>query len=306
MRAVNSRAFAAWLISIALLPAVALGGEAGTAGFLSLRFGAGARAAGMGDAAVSLADDATAAYWNPAGLAAVERTDFTLMHQEWISTVRMETASIAHRTSIGTFGLHFSGMYLDEIERFEIASPQPTGHFNVFDIATTLAYGRTIHADWDIGAGIKGLYSELDDISAKGWAADVGVRYRTRVPGLTFAGAGQNLGPKMSYITEEFVLPATGRVGADYQRDVAALRGRVIGAFDLVWPTDGDARQHIGAEYEYRNFAALRLGYKANYDSQGLTFGIGVRKSGYRFDYAYADIDNDLGTGHKFAFSVDL
>ena len=73
-----------------------------------------------------------------------------------------------------------------------------------------------------------------------------------------------------------------------------------------MWPNDGDARSHLGAEYVYRNFAAVRLGYKANYDSQGLTFGLGVAKSGYHFDYAYAAVGNDLGDGHKFSFSLDL
>ena len=92
--------------------------DPGTAGFLSLRLGAGGRAAGMGDAQVSLVNDATATYWNPAGLAAETGTSFTFMHDEWLSSVRMETASLAHATNLGTFGLHFSGMYLDKIERF--------------------------------------------------------------------------------------------------------------------------------------------------------------------------------------------
>jgi hypothetical protein len=292
------------LVALFFFSGSAFAGEPGTAGFLSLRLGAGARSAGMGDAQVSLAQDATAAYWNPAGLAAVERTSFTLMHEEWLSSVRMETASLAHGTEFGTFGLHFSGMYLDEIERYETASSVPTGHFNVFEIAVAGAYGRRLLADWDVGLAVKGLYSELDAVSASGWALDVGARYRTRIPGLTFAGAAQNLGPKMSFISEEFLLPATGRVGADYRRTVP--EGEAALALDLVFPSDGDARQHVGAEYVYRDLAALRLGYKASYDSQGLTFGVGLRRSGYRFDYAYADIRNDLGTGHKLSFSIDL
>jgi hypothetical protein len=260
----------------------------------------------MGDAYVSLAQDATAAYWNPAGLAAVERTQFTLMHQEWLSTVRMETASVAHATSAGTFGLHFSGMYLDEIERIEVATAPPTGHFNVYEIAVSGAFGRRITADIDGGLAVKGLHSKIDDVTANGWAVDVGARYRTRIEGLTFAAAAQNLGPKMTFIEEEFVLPALARAGADYQREIAPLRGRVTAAFDLLFPTDGDARQHFGLEYAYRGVAAARVGYKANYVSQGLTFGAGLRKAGYRFDYAFVEIGNDLGSGHKFAFSIDL
>jgi hypothetical protein len=290
----------------AALPVAAQAGEPGTAGFLSLRLGAGARPAGMGDAYVSLAEDATAAYWNPAGLAAVQSTHFTLMHQEWLSSARMETASLAHATGVGNFGLHFSGMYFDELERFETASATPTGRFNVYEIAVSGAYGRQIVKEVDVGVAVKGLHSKLDQDTANGWAADIGARYHTRIPGLTFAGVAQNLGPKLTFIQEEFPLPATARVGADYQRDVPALRGRVTGAAELLFPTDGDARQHFGLEYVFRDLAAARIGYKANYDSQGLTFGVGVRKAGYRFDYAYVDIDNDLGTGHKFAFSIDL
>ncbi len=300
-----------WVPRIALglwfaLPALAVAGEAGTAGFLSLRLGAGARSAGMGDAQVSLAEDATATYWNPAGLASVTSTNFTLMHDEWLSTVRMETASLAHATAVGSFGLHFSGMYLDEIERRENASAEPSGNFNVYEMTVAGAYGRRIVPDVDLGIAIKSLYSKLDDVSASGWAMDFGARYRTKIPGLTFAGAAQNLGPKMKFVSDEFVLPATARLGADYQRAVPQLAGRVVAAFDLVFLTDGNARQHAGLEYVYQDAASARLGYKSNYDSQGLTFGAGFRKAGYHFDYAYSDVGNDLGTGHKFAFSVDL
>ena len=197
MRALIRTALALALVlgALAGVASLAHAGQAGTAGLLSLRLGAGARAAGMGDAYVSLADDATAAYWNPAGLAAVERTDFTFMHQEWISSVRMETASVAHATGLGNFGLHFSGMYLDEIERYEdFPSAEPLGHFNVFEIAFTGAYARRIRS-WDVGIGIKGLHSKLDDVSASGWAVDAGARFHTRITGLTFAAAAQNLGP---------------------------------------------------------------------------------------------------------------
>ena len=287
-------------------PGLSRANDPGTAGFLSLRLGAGARSAGMGDAQVSLAQDATAAYWNPAGLAAVLGTSFTLMHDEWLSSVRMETASLAHATDVGTFGLHFSGMYLDEIERHTLPSSRDEGHFNVFEVAISGAYGRRLIQDWDVGLAFKGLYSKLDDKGASGWAADFGTRFRTRIPGLTFGGAVQNLGPKMKFVSEEFLLPITGRAGADYQRGVARLSGSVTAAFDLVWPTDGDVRQHLGLEYMYRELAGVRVGYKGNYVSQGLTFGVGLRKSSYRFDYAYADIGNDLGNGHKLSLSIDL
>lgn len=44
--------------------------------------GAGARALGMGGAFCAIADDATAAYWNPAGLVGLESPELQLMHSE--------------------------------------------------------------------------------------------------------------------------------------------------------------------------------------------------------------------------------
>ena len=64
-----------------------------------LNLGVGARALGMGKVQVSLADDATAGYWNPAGLANQTRKyDGVLMHSELFSGVvlfpRRSTAKV--------------------------------------------------------------------------------------------------------------------------------------------------------------------------------------------------------------------
>jgi hypothetical protein len=47
-----------------------------------LRVGAGARALGMGGAFLAVADDATAGYWNPAGLVYLQRKSVQYMHSE--------------------------------------------------------------------------------------------------------------------------------------------------------------------------------------------------------------------------------
>lgn len=47
-----------------------------------LNIGAGARALGMGGAFAAVADDGTAAYWNPAGLASLNDQSVMLMHSE--------------------------------------------------------------------------------------------------------------------------------------------------------------------------------------------------------------------------------
>lgn len=296
-----------WSFAVALwlAPPAALAGDPGSAGFLSLRLGTGARAAGLGDAFVSLADDATAVYWNPAGIAAVPATSLALQHNEWFDTVRVESAAIAHATDLGVFGLHFSGMYMDEIERTEGPSGQGTGNFNVYEIAVTGAYARRIR-DWDVGGGVKWLNGGLDDASANGWAVDLGARYHTKIEGLTFGGAAQHLGPDMKFVSADFKLPATLRAGADYQLQFENYKSDVVVAYDLELVNDDDARNHIGFEYTYMQLLSVRAGYKTGFDSQNAAFGVGVKKSGYRFDYAFNNIDNDLGHAHRFSLGIDL
>ncbi len=181
----------------------------------------------------------------------------------------------------------------------------------MYEIAVQGAWGHHLFkseqlGSVDFGVAFKGLFSGLDDETANGWAVDVGARLQTRIEGLTFAAAAQHLGPELTFIEEGFKLPAALRVGADYSRDVPEWNGSFAVAYDLQVVNDDDLRSHFGGELGYYELFAVRGGYKAGFDSQGATFGVGVRKGGYRFDYSYADISDDLGNGHRFSLGIDL
>ena len=54
------------------------------AGAIFLLIAPGARAGGMGDAQVAVANDAYASYWNPAGLGFLKGSEAALMHVNWL------------------------------------------------------------------------------------------------------------------------------------------------------------------------------------------------------------------------------
>ena len=54
------------------------------AGAIFLLISPGARAGGMGEAQVAVANDAYASFWNPAGLAFLQGSEMALMHVNWL------------------------------------------------------------------------------------------------------------------------------------------------------------------------------------------------------------------------------
>ncbi len=74
--------------------------------------GVGARAMGLGGAFVGIADDATASYWNPAGLALVENVEASLMHSVRASGLgSFDHVAVAHLMhpafAVGLSWVHF-------------------------------------------------------------------------------------------------------------------------------------------------------------------------------------------------------
>jgi hypothetical protein len=283
------------------IPTVSFAGVAGDAGVPFLRFGLGARAAGMGEAYVAVAEDASSVFFNPGAMPAVLGTHITIAHNEYFQSLRFEQAAVTHETEWGTFGFMFTGLYMDDMERFDdYPTAVPLGTFGSYDIAAALAYGRYIVPNVAVGISLKAIYERIDELSASGFAFDAGIYHVSRIPGVKLAATVANLGPPMKYEVEEFALPRNARIGASYEREVAALDGRVLVTADVLFPNDDDVREHFGAEYSYRRMLALRAGYKVGYTSQDMAFGFGVVYREIAFDYAFLPASNDLGDGHRF------
>jgi hypothetical protein len=278
----------------------------GEAGFAFLKVGIGARAMGMGSAYVALADDPTALYWNPAGLAAAhEGIQVTAMHNEWIEDFRQEYAAATLPVGPGTFGASFTGFYTSQLERRDDTGVL-TGHFGYNDIAATFGYGMKVATGAD--AGLSGHYIRemIDDISASTVAFDVGGRYRLHETGLSLGAAVQNIGGDAKFVAESFPLPLTVRAGAAYARPIAKLQGTGTLTTEYRKAKGEDGRFHIGGEYAYHDWLALRAGAKFGYDNQDVSFGLGITRAKIRFDYALLPIGANLGASHLFSISAKL
>ncbi|MBZ0267730.1 PorV/PorQ family protein, partial [bacterium] len=299
----SSRLVAGACLSFAMLlatgPAVHAA-EPGETGLAFLKIGVGARAAGMGEAYVAVAQDPTATYWNPAGIANAQGDEVHATHNEWISDVRYEYLAAVHGMKGHAVGAHVALLHMGELEGRD-TSGNFTGGFRAYDMSAGVTYARRVARPLEVGVTAKVLYEKIEEENATGFAGDVGVRYRTPVRGLTAAAALTNAGTEMKFVDDTFLLPVAFRIGAAY-RTRGILQGLVL-ASDVRIPNDSSTKGHFGLEVLPHELFALRTGYKAGYDEESYSVGFGIQYREYQIDYAFAPFtsESELGDVHRFS-----
>lgn len=299
-----------------LLPLSAEGAQifekVGTLGGQSLKIGVGARAAAMGEAYVALSDDATAVYWNPAGIARMSGQSISLNHTAWPANILFDQAAYVFNIKWipGMLGVNVRALTMSrDIVR---TTYLPEGNGETFDAgewAYGLSYARALTDKFSAGFSVNYVQTGLDDVKGSSTTFDFGTLYDVGVLGAKIGMSIQNIGSDMTFIDEKVKMPVFFRVGGSF--DVMQQgENRLIAAAEFTHPPDNSEKLNLGAEYGFHDYLFLRGGYKLNYDTEGLTAGFGVKfpltivkSSVARLDYAYQDM-NFLGTTHRVSVNV--
>lgn len=277
-------ALVAW---VAVMPALAQ--DYGTENIFT-ELGAGSRGMSLGRSFVSLADDASALYWNPAALRNVQRTQFTVMYMSMgdFADVSYTYAGLVWPTlSAGAFGIGFQrvGTTFDSFDE----QSRPTGEGDYSESQILIGYAAQRHHRWvfgtlAIGANFKIARQTVDPFSSTAPGVDVGLRWiPDAAPSLylglnlqDIAGASH----KLDLATDDTY--RTMMLGAGYTRSFDnGSSARFMLQYDS--PERADGRFHLGAEYMFAKYVSLRAGY----DDGQMTFGLGVGVSNYGLDYAF-------------------
>jgi Type IX secretion system protein PorV len=281
--------------------------KVGTFGGQFLKIGVGARAAGMGGAYVAMADDATAVFWNAAGIARVEegKSQISLNHATWPAELSYDQVGyVFHMKKIpGAFSVHARALSMKPME--ETTAFQPFGTGRTFDagmMSAGLTYARSFTDKFSAGVTMNMVHTGLADLSQQTFSVDIGTLYDVGAAGMKIGMAIQNIGSQEKFIEREARIPSIFRVGTT----ATLLKGAdqsLVGSFEFSHPPDNSERVNIGAEYSFRRYLFLRGGYAFNYDAEGLAGGIGfhvpVSVAGMMdVDYAYTDM-LDLGAAHR-------
>lgn len=286
-------------------------GDGGYAGAFQ-QLGLGARALGMGGAFVGVADDATAGFFNPAGLVQIHMRTFGAFFRKMALDRRLSYITycqpIRQEATIG-IGWINAGV-TDVVGRNE--NGEITGEIKNYENALELFFGRKILNELLVGIRIGYIQYNLANINAYGVGFGFSV-FGKPIQKLRLGAAVENLGMKYSWTSgdywkkfdllgssskEEF--PIHLRFGASY----LLLKDRILISSEIDKNGKQKEKIHLGVE----GWILEKLAARAGYDKGSLTLGVGLRQNMRStvlgFDYAY--VSSRVGDDPDHLISLQL
>lgn len=284
------------------LNSISAAGPGTTTGEL-LKIPVNARAVGMGEAFVGMADDSSSLYWNPAGLSLARQKEVTFGHSSLLEGIHYEHLAFmapGDNYSIGASMSYLGYGSIAGYDQFNNAIGDQTAYAYILNGGmSTMLKDRL-----SLGVSASILRQTLADESAGTFAGNFGATYLfTRHPlqadyrlGLSVL----NVGPGLKFVSERDPLPRKIKLGAA----VLHLKEWPLNlTADLTFPNDNDTYFGIGSEYWFKQLVALRLGYAgSNDEGRGLRMGFGLKLREFLLDYAYGGF-GDFGATHRMNVS---
>lgn len=264
-----------------------------------LRMGVDARALSMGGAYVAAANDASAGYWNPAGLVDIEKASLTAMYSADMSYDRSYNYfGFGYTFDFGTIGISWLNAGIKDIKEFD-ENDQYLGTFkdmnNVFLISYAYKYpDKTL----SVGGSFKVVNQKIDDYSKTGVGGDIGVKFRP-----TDNSAAGFIVRDIGTQVDGWTVPTSIQVGVV----LYPLEG-------FCFPVDvtktlhrSEMAYHMGGEYVYEFCGDYWAKLRAGVNDGRFTIGTGFQFSKVMIDYGYVvEKEQFMNENHKLSLSVNF
>ncbi len=295
-----------------------LGGQrAGISAYQFLKLGVGSRGVAMGESFVAVANDASALYWNPAGMVQFTDNQALAVHMEYVADIKHDFFGVVyHLDPEDAVGAAVTSLHMSDMEITTETQPTGTGrYFSYGDLAIALSYSRKMTDQFSFGATVRYVEETLDVLKMRSAMVDLGTYYWTGLGSTRFAVVISNFGNDASptgtvnqldgstvSTFQSFSLPTVFRLGVAYDL-VDDENQKLTTSVQLVHPNDNAENVRMGAEYSWQHTFFLRGGVKRTIgqplfgadatSEESFSLGAGVLVpagvTAVGMDYAYSD-----------------
>jgi hypothetical protein len=266
----------------------------GTTSAEFLLLGAGARGTALGSSFAAIATDVSALYYNPAGIAMLDRPGLMIGTYDYVADTRYSWGGVAFPFSggartigfqLGTFGFKDQPIYTED---------QPNGTGGTYSVNQTFV-GATFAQNFSdrFSAGITAKYVDdrLGTVSGSAFAVDFGTNFHASLNNhpVKFSFVLANLGSNLSYtgtglagnvqrdplpgedpvptlpqqanlLTKDFPLPTTFRVGLAYDI-ITGENNRLTALGDFNQPNNNKPGFAFGSEWMSQKIGGSNFGF---------------------------------------------
>ncbi|GAB4179877.1 MAG: hypothetical protein Kow00108_16040 [Calditrichia bacterium] len=272
----------------------------------------GVQSLGMGGAYVSIADNAAALYWNPAGLDYLNQINLMLFHASYYEGSLFDFASVIYPTlNLGTVGIGYGRFGTADINRYD-ANGVFLGSTDFASEEIYLSYGKTLPYNFALGTTFKIARQQtgINNSNSAGLGLDVGIIWRSQ-PGESILLTGWSIGvklhnliePKLRLGSEVDSYPSEYRFGISKIIPLG-LSNALQFSMDYYKNDFMDADIRYGARFNFKNFTNLSVGMLNN----NLMAGAGIKYKFIKFDYVFGNqsYQSFFGSVHRFSITFKL
>jgi hypothetical protein len=262
-----------------------------------------ARTLVLGASFTGVADDASALFLNPAGLAGLDRAEINLTSDFGSLEAFRETALAGFNISPGNgFGVSATYLNFGTLSGRD-DSGNPTNGYGADQFTGQAGWGTQVLKGLSLGVGLEYSMESLTGTPYQAWRPDLGILFDPFAEwkigfDYTFSGWGTWPGPNIS----------TVKVGASWEKTLSG-EIRVLAALGGLFQSDQTDRLQGGVEVAYGSILFARAGYEFEPDGEApavFSLGAGFVVAGLTLDYAYLPYGDILGNTHRFSLGFPL
>jgi hypothetical protein len=298
-----------WLLAVGLINVVPAGLDAqaigqpvgqedntayGTTSAEFLLLGAGARGTALGGSFAAIATDVSALYYNPAGVAMLDRPGLMVGTYDYVADTRYSWGGVAFPLSggartigfqVGTFGFKDQPVYTEE---------QPNGTGGTYSVNQTFVgatFAQNFSDRFSAGLTAKYVSDHLGTVTGSAFAVDFGTNFHASLnnhpvkfsfvlanlgSNLTYTGTGlagsvnrdplpgedqvPTLPQQANLLTKDFPLPTTFRVGLAYDV-ITGDNNRLTALGDFNQPNNNTPGFVLGGEWNSNRLGGSDFGF---------------------------------------------
>ena len=300
-----------------------------------LEIDTGIRSIGMGTEQTASGRGISASAYNPANLAFVDTQEAFFNRTNYF--VGMSHVFMGYATPLSENEV--VGFNVFNFDSGEIEGTEETGFLNevgeggAYKVTNFLVkglYSAKVNDQLKIGASLKYMREDIDDMYMQGIAFDAGINYALEMFGLVIGSSITNWGPDIKFqgkglevvdsesgetivrATDSFSLPTTIRFGIESQLMGGESESFIYNdllsltlAFDGIRSMDSYFYSSLGAEFGFSDMLFARAGIYMGHDTKNLSFGLGLKYNWIKIDYAYTDY-GVLGSSGQFGVGLEF